>query len=472
MSPTSKPNVDVAAQTTLKTRHMSMIAMGGVIGAGLFVSTSSTIHIAGPAILVAYMVDGLLVFLLMRMLGELSLNGNARGNFVHQIRRVFGPFMAFMVGWSYWLYWIVTATVEAVAAATILAPVTHFSPVTVVVICVAVMTLTNLISVRSFGEAEFWLSCIKITTIIAFMVVGTLFLVIGYRGTSITHLWQHGGFSPHGWRDVVAILPAVMFTFAGAEIATVAACETEDPSRSVSVAVKTVALRILVFYVGGLFFVLCMLQWDKIDLNSSPFLQSLGHIGINGLTGIMTVVVCSAVLSSLNSSIYVTSRVLADLSVHGEGPSQWRKHWRGVPVASVLAGGASTLLFSLIAVGFNSKFLYFLINASGAVILFNYLVIALAHIRQRYLLQQAGQTKISLHVWLFPYLSWSVVASVLFIFMMMALSPSTRMQILCSITTLVVLALFGCLNSRLRHRHNQSSPPLAQAQGIPPEHAI
>ncbi|MCP9319133.1 amino acid permease [Acetobacter persici] len=450
---------------------MSMIAMGGVIGAGLFVSTSSTIHIAGPAILAAYVVDGLLVFLLMRMLGELSLNGNAKGNFVHHIRRVFGPLMAFMVGWSYWLYWIVTATVEAVAASAILAPVTHFSPVVVVTICVIVMTLTNLVSVRSFGEAEFWLSCIKTTTIIAFMVMGTIFLVIGYRGTSITHLWQHGGFSPHGWRDVAAILPAVMFTFAGAEIATVAACETEDPARSVTVAVKTVALRILVFYVGGLFFVLCMLQWDKIDLNSSPFLQSLGHIGINGLTGLMTIVVCSAVLSSLNSSIYVTSRVLADLSVHGEGPSWWRKQWQGVPVAAVLAGGVSTLLFSVIVVGFSSSFLYFLINASGAVLLFNYLVIALAHIRQRHSLHKNGQ-KISLHVWLFPYLSWSVVAAVLLIFVMMAFSPSTRVQFLCSMVTLTVLALLGTINIRLRHKQTQSPLSPVQAQGIPPEQAI
>jgi GABA permease len=239
----------------LKPRHLTMIAMGGVIGAGLFVGSGTTIGKAGPAAFLSYAITGLLIILVMRMLGEMATANPSTGSFADYARQALGGWAGFSVGWLYWYFWVIVIGFEAVAGAKVLqywidAPLWLMS-----LILMALMTLTNLFSVSSFGEFEFWFAGIKVAAIIVFLLLGGLFVLGLWPGRHLdfSNLTSHGGFLPNGPGAIFSAIVVVIFSMVGAEVATIAAAESDDPGRSISRATNSVIFRIAVFFVGSIF---------------------------------------------------------------------------------------------------------------------------------------------------------------------------------------------------------------------------
>ena len=428
---------------SLRSRHVAMISIGGVIGAGLFVGSSAAIAGSGPGVLISYLVAGIVALLVMRMLGEMALAAPEAGSFIGHVRRGLGPRAAFVAGWIYWLFWAVVVAAEAIGGSAILSAWVPWPRPLMSVALVLGMAATNLVSVRSYGEFEFWFSSLKVLAIVLFCALCLLALsgLFGLHGARIDRLWTDG-FLPHGIGAVLAIIPTVMFQFTGAEIATVAAAESDAPGRNVAYATNTVAARVLLFYLGSIGLILCVVPWRQLHPGHSPFVAAMQVLGIPGAALAMSVVVLTAVLSCLNSSLYVTSRVLFEMAAHRDAPSWLVRIGRGgVPRRAIGAGTAVALAVTIASTISPDRVFAFLLNASGALILFVYLLIVLAQIRLRGAMHRAGTTP-SFAMWLFPGLSWATAAVIVAVLTAMAAVPATRPQIL--LGTLTVLVTVAC----------------------------
>jgi GABA permease len=426
-----------------------MISLGGIIGAGLFVGSSAAIAMAGPAVLISYALSGLLVFLIMRMLGEMAVARPGLGSFAEYAALSLGHWAGFVTGWLYWYFWVITVGVETIAGAKLLhawiaAPIWLIGTV-----LIAVMTATNLFSVRTYAEFEFWFASLKVGAIVAFIVVGLAYIFGFAPGTALIVLTSHGGLFPRGVGAAFAAIPVVIFSMMGSEVATIAAAETADPATNVARAGRTVSLRILVFYVLSIAVIVSVLPWDSVEVGSSPFARALATMHIPGAALAMNVVVITAVLSCLNSGLYITSRMLYELARRGDAPAIFAAvSARRVPSLGILFGTAGGLLAALASIISPDLVFMFLINTSGAIILFIYLVIALAQIRLRRILQARGEA-MALKMWLFPALSLAVIAGISLVLASMAFAPDQRIQLLLSALSLVVILLAFALRRRL-----------------------
>ncbi|MFE9442781.1 amino acid permease [Streptomyces sp. NPDC006602] len=410
-------------QAGLKNRHLSMIAIGGVIGAGLFVGSSSGIATAGPGILLSYALVGTLVVLVMRMLGEMSAANPTSGSFSAHADRALGPWAGFSIGWLYWFFWVVVLAVEATAGAKILEgwipAVPQWGWALIVMV---VLTATNLVSVGSYGEFEFWFAGIKVVAIGAFIVVGGLavFGVLPGAGSDqagLGNLTDHGGFLPNGPGAILTGVLLVVFSFMGSEIATLAAGESEDPQRAVTKSTNSIIWRIGVFYLGSIFVVVTLLPWDAKSIqDDGSYVAALDSLGIAHAGQIMNFIVLTSVLSCLNSGLYTASRMAFSLGRRGDAPKAFaRVNSRGVPMAAILA----SVVFGFVAVFFNylspDKIFLFLVNSSGAVALFVWLVICFSQLRMRKIIQAEAPEKLVVKMWLYPYLTWATAALIVFV---------------------------------------------------------
>src|SRR6185437_15536227 len=307
---------------SLKPRHLTMISIGGIIGAGLFVGSSVSIAAIGPAIVVSYLITGTLILLVMRMLGEMAMSLPDVHSFADFPRAGLGPWAGFMTGWLYWYFWMIVVPFEAIAGANILQ---HYIPLSAGVLgclLMACMTAVNLMSTRSYGEFEFWFSSIKVAAIIAFIALGASY-AFGWtspHGASVANLTGHGGFMPHGTVAVLAGAVTVFFQLTGAEIITVAAVESAEPARAVAQLTSSIIVRVLTFYVGSIFIIVAVVPWNSIEIGTSPFTQALLQMHFTWAKTVMDFIVLTAVLSCLNSAFYVCSRVLFGLAGHGDAP--------------------------------------------------------------------------------------------------------------------------------------------------------
>ncbi len=444
------PGSDLAAPPaahlahSLRSRHVAMISIGGVIGAGLFVGSSAAIAGVGPGVLLSYLVAGIVAVLVMRMLGEMAITVPEAGSFIGHVRRGLGGRAAFVAGWIYWLFWAVVVAAEAIGGSAILSAWLPWPRPLMSVALVLAMAGTNLVSVRSYGEFEFWFSGLKVLAIVLFCTLCLLAFtgLFGPHAASLPRLWRGGGFLPHGLGAVLAIIPTVMFQFTGAEIATVAAAESDAPGRNVAHATNTVAARVLLFYLGSVLLILCVVPWRALVPGHSPFVAAMRLLGIPGAALAMSIVVLVAVLSCLNSSLYVTSRVLFEMAAHRDAPAWLVRTGRArVPRRAIGAGTTVALAITIASTISPDRVFAFLLNASGALILFVYLLIVLAQIRLRGAMRRAGATP-AFAMWLFPGLSWATAAVILAVLAAMAAVPATRPQILLgTLTVLAVLAL-------------------------------
>lgn len=430
---------------TLQPRHVAMISLGGIIGAGLFVGSGAAIHMAGPSVLISYALCGLLVFLIMRMLGEMAVARPGLGSFAEYSTFSLGHWAGFATGWLYWYFWVITVGVETIAGATLLQHWIAAPAWAIGLVLITVMTATNLLSVRTYGEFEFWFAALKVTAIVVFIAIGLAFiLAFGPGPAAAMHaLAGHGGLFPKGIGALFAAIPVVIFSMMGSEVATIAAAETKSPAENVARAARTVALRILAFYVASIFVIVATVPWDTIVPGDSPFIASLEMMKIPGAATAMSVVAITAVLSCLNSGLYIASRMLYELAKRGDAPASFARTGENrVPKLGILLGslaGYAAAMASIISP--NGVFL-FLIDTSGAIILFIYMIVAFAEIRMRRRLEASGE-RLRLKMWLFPGLSYAVIAGIGGVLILMAVIPDQRTQLaLSGLSVAVVLAVF------------------------------
>ncbi|MEV6578351.1 amino acid permease [Streptomyces sp. NPDC051582] len=442
----------------LKNRHLSMIAIGGVIGAGLFVGSGGGIAKAGPAILISYLLVGAMVVFVMRMLGEMAAASPNSGSFSAYADRALGRWAGFSIGWLYWFFWVVVLAVEATAGAKILEGWVPAVPQWGwALIVMVVLTVTNLGSVASYGEFEFWFAGIKVVAIGAFVIVGML-AVFGVLpgsdnpGAGFAHLTDAGGFMPNGWGSILTGVLMVVFSFMGSEIVTLAAGESEDPRRAVTKATNSVIWRIGIFYLGSIFIVLTLLPWnDKSIVDKGSYVAALDSIGIAHAGQIMNVIVLTAVLSCLNSGMYTASRMAFSLGERGDAPKIFAKvNKRGVPMAAILG----SVVFGFAAVYFNysspDTVFSFLLNSSGAIALFVWLVICLTQLRMRKILVREAPDKLTVKMWLFPYLTWATAAMITFVLAYMVYDKDNRETVMLSLLVAAVVLVVGVVRDMRR----------------------
>ncbi|MCX5437338.1 MULTISPECIES: amino acid permease [unclassified Streptomyces] len=449
----------------LKNRHLSMIAIGGVIGAGLFVGSGSGIAKAGPAILISYALVGTMVVLVMRMLGEMAAARPSSGSFSAYADRALGRWAGFSIGWLYWFFWVVVLAVEATAGAVILngwvPAVPQWGWALIVMV---VLTATNLASVSSYGEFEFWFAGIKVVAIGGFVIIGLL-AVFGVLpgsdnpGAGFAHLTDAGGFMPNGAGSILTGVLMVVFSFMGSEIVTLAAGESEDPQRAVTKATNSVIWRIGVFYLGSIFIVLTLLPWnDKSITKDGSYVAALNSIGIPHAGQVMNVIVLTAVLSCLNSGLYTASRMAFSLGQRGDAPKAFaRTSKRGVPQAAILG----SVVFGFVAVWFNYQWpdtvFNFLLNSSGAVALFVWLVICFTQLKMRGIILREQPEKLVVKMWLFPYLTWVTIAMISFVLVYMLTDDAGREQVVLSLLVAAVVVAIALVREQVQKRKKVSA---------------
>ncbi|GAA1393393.1 amino acid permease [Luteococcus peritonei] len=379
----------------LKARHLQMIALGSSIGTGLFLGSGASIQLAGPAVLLAFLLAGTIVFFIMRMLGEMAVAHPISGSFAAYAREYIGPAAGFVVGWNWWFTTIVVGMLELAAAGTFMDFWFPGHPKWLTaVVCLVAITLLNVIHVGAFGEVEFWMSAVKVVALVAMIVLG-LCLVMGLGpepAIGFGNLWQHGGFAPTGLKGILLSLVAVSFTFGGIVSIGTAAGEVEEPSRSIPRAINTVLVRIIIFYVGGVGIMLLLWPWNQLDANSSPFVRVLVGLGIGGAATLLNIVVIAAALSVFNTMTYSGARMLRDLARGGQAPDFFdHTNRRGVPLRALLVNAALMGLVVALTMVFGDKLLFVLISIIVCAELISWTSIVVAHLRFRSRLRQSGE---------------------------------------------------------------------------------
>jgi aromatic amino acid permease len=445
----------------LKQRHLTMLGLGGVIGAGLFVGSGAGIAVAGPGIVVSYLIAGTLAMCVMRMLGEMSAAMPASGSFSVHAERALGRWAGFSVGWLYWFLLVVVLAVEATGAAQIANGWAPGVPQWAwVLVFMLVFTGANLAAVKNFGEFEFWFAALKVFAIVAFLILGTL-AVFGLLPTAshsfgdpvgFTNLTGQGGFLPHGWQGVISGVLAVVFAFGGLEVVTIAAAESDDPVRAVSRAVRSAVFRILFFYVGSMLVIVTVLPWTAQKAGISPYVTVLDAIGVPSAGQIMNIVVFVALLSALNANLYGSSRMVFSLAERGEAPRALLKVSRGgVPRRAVLASVAFGFVSVLLNLEWPESVFLYMLNSVGAVLLFVWALIAASQLRLRRLVEREAPERLVLRMWGFPWLTWVTLAAMAAVIGLMLTDDAARPQLLWSTgATVLVVAVAGVRELRAR----------------------
>lgn len=313
----------------LSNRHVQMIAIGGAIGTGLFLGAGESIHFAGPAIILGYLITGIICFWMMRAMGEMLILNLDAHSFVELIDKYWGRRPAFVIGWAYWASWATIAMAEMTAIGVYIKLWLPDLPQWVPgLITILILLCVNLITVKAFGEVEFWFALIKVIAIIALIAIGIGMMIFHYQTSAgyVTpvNLISRGGFFPTGWRGCMTALPMVVFAFTGIEMIGMTAAETKNPQKVLPRAINTLPIRILLFYIGSLAVVMSIYPWNLLNANSSPFVMVFKSIGISSGADIINFVVITAAASSCNSALYTTGRMLAELTSTAFSPkARW-----------------------------------------------------------------------------------------------------------------------------------------------------
>lgn len=313
----------------LKNRHVQLIAIGGTIGTGLFLGSGAAIEKAGPSVIFVYLIIGISLFFVMRSLGEMLLSNAGYQSFIDFATDYIGNWAGYVTGWTYWFCWIMTAMADIIAVGVYVRfwfDIPQWIPA---LVCLVVLLGLNLLTVKLFGELEFWFAIIKVITIIALIVIGIVMIITGFQTdngfVSISNLWEHGGFFPNGMTGFLFAFQMVVFSFVGVELVGVSAAETANPKKNIPSAINKIPVRILLFYVGAIFVILCINPWTELNASSSPFVQVFSLVGIPLAAGIINFVVLTSAASAGNSGLFSTSRNMFNLSKNRQGPKLFAK---------------------------------------------------------------------------------------------------------------------------------------------------
>jgi aromatic amino acid transport protein AroP len=403
-------------QRGLKNRHIQLIAMGGAIGTGLFLGSAQIIQSAGPSIILGYAIGGLIVFLIMRHLGEMIVEEPVAGSFSHFAYKYWGKFPGFITGWNYWVLYILVAMTELTAVGKY---INYWWPQIPawqsVLFFFVVITAVNLTNVKFYGESEFWLAIIKVTAVVAMILFGLflLFTADANSTASFSNLWSQGGFFPHGFEGLFYMLAFLMFAFGGIELIGMAAAEAKDPKTTIPKAINQVVIRILVFYVGSLAILLSLVPWNQLDLgglDKSPFVMIFSQMGIGWAAHLLNFIILTAALSVYNSGMYANSRMVFGLAQQGNAPKVFTKtNKQGVPVPAVLL--SAFLIFGCVLLNYfvpEDALGHLMYVVVGALVL-NWAMISLTHLKYRRHIKTA-QIKTSYPALWSPFSNYLVLA--------------------------------------------------------------
>lgn len=440
----------------LSSRQVTMITIGGIIGAGLFIGSSSAIALAGPAIIISYALTGILVFLVMRMLGEMAVMQPDSGSFSTYAGKAIGPWAGFSIGWLYWWFWVLIIPVEAIAGADILHAWFPFIPSWgYAVLIMAFLTLTNLFNVKNFGEFEFWFALIKVIAIVAFIIVAGM-AVFGWwplapEISGISKIYENKGFMPNGFGAVLAGVLVTIFSFFGAEVVSIAAAESKDPQKQIRRATNLVIYRIALFYLLSIFLVVALVDWNSPGLKEmGTFQYVLSVLNIPGTKAIMDIVVFVAVCSCMNSGLYIASRMLFSLGTRGDAPSSVAKLTnQSVPKVAVLVSSIAGFIGAFANYAFPGQVFGFLLSTTGAIALIVYLVIAISQYRMRKKYEALGK-QLDFKMWCFPWMTWVVMFFIIVVLSYMIASPDYRYEtfLTLGVTGIILVASFVVTNKR------------------------
>jgi amino acid transporter, AAT family len=436
----------------LSNRHVVFIALGGAIGAGFFLGSGLTIKQTGPGMLLAYAISGAMIFLMARALGEMTLNQPAAGSFSAYAERYLGPWCGFVTGWAYWLIWVLAGAAEITAVGIMmrywLPDLPQWLPALVALV---LLYAVNLLRVRVFGELEFWLSVLKVSTIVLLIVVGGVMIAFGVGPTepkpSLSNLWSHEGFLPSGISGLVLALPIALFAFGGTELIGLTAAEAEKPETAVPRAINGVVVRMLIFYVGAMVVILAMVPWEQLGSGQSPFVLAVARMGLPAAATFINFVAISAVVSSCNSGIFACGNMLRALGSQGQAPS-WvtRIGANGRPRLAITASAALMLVGVLLNYLVPERALEYAMQSITLLLLWVWLVIVISHSRyrrQRFVARPAFPMPGS------PLTNWLAIGFFTSIVLIQILDARSRVAV---IAGLVVLALLGVAYVMTRRR--------------------
>ncbi|MEV5311701.1 MULTISPECIES: amino acid permease [unclassified Streptomyces] len=430
----------------LGSRQIQMIAIGGAIGTGLFLGAGKGISKAGPSLILAYAVAGLVIFFIMRALGELLMYRPVSGSFSEYAREFIGPFAGFVTGWTYWLFWVVTGITEVTAAAAYMQYWWDIPQWVSALIFTIVLYGANLISVKLFGELEFWFSMVKVTAIIGMILICLGILTLGFSDAgdtaSVTHLWSDGGFFPHGVGESLMTLQMVMFAFLAVELVGVTAGESKDPKTVLPKAINTVPWRIAVFYVGALIMILSVVPWTHFQPGVSPFVAAFEKMGLAAGAGIVNFVVLTAALSSCNSGMYSTGRMLRDLALNHQGPKVFTKLTaNGLPLIGTTFSAALMMVGVWINYQWPGKAFDYVVSFATISGMWAWIMILISQIRYRAKADRGELPRSEFRAPGAPFTSWFALAFIAMVIVFMGIDKDARISLYCAPLWAVILGV-------------------------------
>ncbi|MEU8703848.1 amino acid permease [Streptomyces sp. NPDC048565] len=424
-------------QRGLGARQIQMIAIGGAIGTGLFLGAGKAIDRAGPSLILAYAIAGLVIFFIMRALGELLMYRPVSGSFSEYAREFLGPFFGFVTGWTYWLFWVVTGITEVTAAATYMTYWWDIPQWLSALVFTVILYGANLISVKLFGELEFWFSMVKVTAILGMILICAGVLTIGFSAAgdtaTVANLWNDGGFFPQGISGTLMTLQIVMFAFLAVELVGVTAGESKDPKTVLPKAINTVPWRIAVFYVGALIMILSVVPWSTFKPGVSPFVAAFEEMGLGIGAAIVNFVVLTAALSSCNSGMYSTGRMLRDLALNGQGPKAFTKLTRnGLPLAGTTFSAALMLVGVWINYQWPGDAFNYVVSFATISGMWAWIMILISQIRFRAKADRGELPQSSFKAPGAPFSSWFALGFIALVILMMAIDKDARISLYCA----------------------------------------
>ncbi|AXQ55028.1 MULTISPECIES: amino acid permease [Streptomyces] len=450
----STPHGGEGYQRGLGARQIQMIAIGGAIGTGLFLGAGKAISKAGPSLILAYAVAGLVIFFIMRALGELLMYRPVSGSFSEYAREFIGPFAGFVTGWTYWLFWVVTGITEVTAAAQYMTYWFDVPQWVSALLFTIILYGANLISVKIFGELEFWFSMVKVTAIVGMILICVGILTLGFSDAgdtaTVAHLWNQGGFFPEGIGGTLMTLQIVMFAFLAVELVGVTAGESKDPEKTLPKAINTVPWRIAVFYVGALIMILSVVPWTEFQPGISPFVAAFEKMGLGVGAAIVNFVVLTAALSSCNSGMYSTGRMLRDLALNGQGPKFFTRLTRsGTPLAGTTFSAALMMVGVWINYQWPGEAFNYVVSFATISGMWAWVMILVCQIRYRAKADRGELPVSSFRAPGAPFTSWFALCFLALVVVMMGIDPDTRISLYCApLWAAILLVSYRVLRAR------------------------
>jgi D-serine/D-alanine/glycine transporter len=444
----------------LKNRHVQLLAIGGAIGTGLFLGSGRSIHLAGPSILFAYMITGVICFLIMRALGELLLSNSNYHSFMDFVEDYLGNGAAFVTGWTYWFCWISLAMADLTATGLYVQYwVPNIAQWVPSLIALAVLLIMNLTTVKLFGEMEFWFALIKIVAIVSLIIVCTFMIIKGFSTkagvSSFSNLWNHGGWFPNGVSGFILSFQMVVFAFTGIELVGLVAGETENPQQVIPKAINNIPIRIIIFYIGALLVIMSIYPWNSINPAKSPFVQVFSAVGIPAAASIINFVVLTSAASACNSGVFSTSRMVFSLAKENNAPESMKKLTSRKVPSNALMFSATVILISVVLNYIMPQGVFVLITSiSTFCFIFIWAIIVVCHLRYRKTRPKlASLSKFKMPF--YPMANYIILAFIAFVMVVLALNKETRVALFVTPVWFIMLGvIYKILKSKTKNEED------------------